>query len=1050
MSQFFIERPIFAWVLAIVVALAGALSILSLPIAQYPAIAPPAVTISASYPGASARTVEDGVTQVIEQQMNGIDNLRYMSSSSDSSGATTITLTFEHGTDPDVAQVQVQNKLQNALPLLPQVVQQQGVRVAKASSNILMVVGVVSNDPNASQNDLSDFVATSLRDEITRVQGVGGVNVFGSPYAMRIWLDPNRLLSYSLTPDDVANAIRAQNAEVSAGQVGGLPYVDGQQLNATVSAQSLLSTPEEFEGILLRTLPDGAAVRVRDVARVELGSESYGTTGRYNRRVAAAMAIQLASGANAVETADAVRARLNELAPNFPEGVQTVYAYDTTLFVEKSIEEVVKTLLEAFVLVFIVMFLFLQNWRSTVITMITVPVVLLGTFAALAIFGFSINTLTMFAMVLAIGLLVDDAIVVVENVERMMRDENLSPKEATTRSMRQISGALIGVALVISAVFVPMAFFPGSTGVIYRQFSITVVSAMALSVTVALTLTPALCASLLRPHSEHRPGSRLGAFFAAFNRGFASFANRYGGIVSRTLAPKAGLRVLGVYAVLIVALGLLFVRLPTSFFPEEDQGFFLTIVQLPSGATADRTRAVMNEIDTYFADEEGDSVRGTFSVVGFSFAGAGQNQGVVFVNLRDWAERGRADQSANAIVQRAYGRFSQIRDAMVFPVVPPAVQGLGVGSGFDMQLLNVSGMDREQFLAVRNQLLEAAAQDRDLQQVRPNGQEDTAQLQLDIDHHAASALGVSVADVNSTLGAAWGGRYVNDFIDRGRVKRVYIQGDAPFRMAPDDIGLWNVRNAEGTMTPFSAFASSHWVLAPPRLERFNGVPSFNIQGQGAPSVSSGAAMEHMETLANGLPAGTGVAWTGLSYEERLSGTQAPVLYALSFLVVFLCLAALYESWTIPLAVLVVMPLGLVGAVIAANLRGLSNDIYFQVGLLTTMGLAAKNAILIVEFARSLAERGMSHAEAALEAAKLRLRPILMTSLAFVFGVLPLALANGAGSGAQNAIGTGVVGGMLAATLLVTLLAPFFFVEVTRLFSRRSRPSEEAAIQTGNS
>jgi multidrug efflux pump len=1051
MSRFFIERPIFAWVLAIVIALMGVLSITQLPISQYPEIAPPAVTITASYPGASAQTVEDSVTQVIEQQMNGIDNLRYMSASSDSSGTATLTLTFDQGADPDIAQVQVQNKLQNALPLLPQAVQQQGVQVAKASNSFLMVVGVVSDDPNTTSNDLGDFVASSLRDEISRVEGVGEVQAFGSPYAMRIWLDPNALLSYSLTPADVAAAVRAQNAEVSAGQIGGTPYVDGQQLNATVTSQSLLTTPEEFQQILVRTMPDGATVRLQDVARVELGAESYMLEGRFNGQPAAGMGIRLASGANAVATAEAVRHRLDELSANFPAGVRTVVPYDTTPFVEKSIEEVVKTLIEAFVLVFIVMFLFLQNWRATLITTVTVPVVLLGTFAILSVLGFSINTLTMFAMVLAIGLLVDDAIVVVENVERVMREEHLSAKEATKKSMQQITGALIGIALVLSAVFIPMAFFPGSTGVIYRQFSVTVVSAMALSVLVALTLTPALCATLLKHTPPPAEGSRLGKFFNGFNRGFESVANRYAGIVTRTLAPKSGKRVLGLYAVILVALGLLTARLPSSFFPEEDQGFFITIVQLPSGATAERTRAVMEQVESYLLEDEGQSVNSAFSVIGFGFAGVGQNQGIVFVNLKDWSERGGGDQSAQAIVQRAFGRFSQIRDAMVFPIIPPAVSELGFASGFDMHLTNLTGMEREQFLGMRDQLLGAAALDQRLQQVRPNGQEDTPQLQLDIDHHAASALGVAVSDVNNTLSAAWGGQYINDFVDRGRVKRVYMQGDAPYRMVPEDLNSWYVRNGQGEMAPFSAFSSSHWISAPPRLERFNGAPSFNIQGQGAPGVSSGTAMDRMEALADELPPGTGLQWSGMSYEERLSGSQAPLLYALSLLVVFLCLAALYESWTIPLSVLVVVPLGLLGAVLAANLRGLSNDIYFQVGLLTTMGLAAKNAILIVEFARSLAQQGMDWADAALEAAKLRLRPILMTSFAFTCGVLPLAIATGAGSGAQNAIGTGVIGGMLAATLLVTSLTPFFFVLVSRMFSRRAKPADatNAAPQIGN-
>jgi len=1035
MPRFFIDRPIFAWVIAIVIALAGALAILQLPISQYPQIAPPSVSISATYPGASAQTVEDTVTQVIERQMTGLDNMLYMSAQSDSSGSSTITITFAQGTDPDVAQVQVQNKLANALPALPQVVQQQGVRVAKTTNNFLLIVGLVSESPSVTANDMSDFASATLLDQLSRVEGVGEVQLFGASYAMRIWLDPNRLQGFSLTPGDVIAAIRAQNAEVSAGQIGAQPYVEGQQLNATVSAQSLLETPEEFRNILLRTLPDGSAVRLQDVARVELGAENYGFDSRFNGQPASGLAISLASGANAVETASRVRQRIAELEPTFPEGMHANFPYDTTPFVAKSIEEVVKTLLIAIVLVFLVMFVFLQNWRATIIPTITVPVVLLGTFGSLAMFGYSINTLTMFAMVLAIGMLVDDAIVVVENVERVMREEGLDAKEATRKSMDQITGALIGIALVLSAVFIPMAFFPGSTGVIYRQFSITIVSAMSLSVLMALTLTPALCATLLRHEPPRREGSRVGAMFKRFNEGLAWVSRNYQGILGRTLAPKAGVRVLGIYAVIVVALGLLFWRLPSSFFPNEDQGFFITVVQLPPGASAERTSAVLRQVENYYRENESETIESFFAVQGFGFAGAGQNQGIMFVQLKDWEERGRADQRVDAIVGRAFGALSQIRDGMVFPVQPPAVVELGFSGGFDMQLVNIANVPREQFVEARNQLLGLASQDRQLMQVRPNGQEDTPQLELNIDQHAAAALGVSIPDINQTLAGAWGGVYVNDFIDRGRIKRVFLQGDAPFRMVPEDLGQWYVRTESGEMAPFSAFTNARWISASPRLERFNGSPSFNIQGQGAPGVSSGVAMERMESIAEQLPAGIGVNWTGMSYEERQSGAQAPALYALSLLVVFLCLAALYESWTIPLAVLICVPLGLVGAAVAANLRGMSNDIYFQVGLLTTMGLAAKNAILIVEFARNLAEQGRNWAEAALEAARIRMRPILMTSFAFIFGVLPMAITSGAGSGAQNAIGTAVIGGMIAATLLVPVLTPFFFVEVNKLFER---------------
>ncbi|MDX2234153.1 MAG: efflux RND transporter permease subunit [Hyphomonadaceae bacterium] len=1045
MSRFFIDRPIFAWVLAIVIALAGAIALRGLPVAQYPQIAPPSISISATYPGASAQTVQDTVTQVIEQQMNGLDGLRYMSATSDASGVASLTLTFAQGVDPDIAQVQVQNKLQNAIALLPQVVQQQGVRVAKTANSFLLIVGLISDDPTTTATDLSDFAASSLQDPLSRVEGVGEVELFGASYAMRIWLDPNKLQGFALTPADVSSAIRAQNAEVSAGQIGALPVVEGQQLNATVSAQSLLQTPEEFENILLRTLPDGASVRLRDVARVELGSESYANDSRFNGRAATGLAVRLASGANAVDTAERVREAVAGLEPNFPAGVRAIFPYDTTPFVAKSIEEVIKTLLEAIVLVFLVMFFFLQNWRATIIPTITVPIVLLGTFGMLAVFGYTINTLTMFAMVLAIGLLVDDAIVVVENVERLMREENLSARDATRKSMQQITGALVGIALVLSAVFIPMAFFPGSTGVIYRQFSITIVSAMALSVLMALTLIPALTATLLRHEPPPKPGSRLGAVFGRFNRGLEGLSRRYQGILGRTLAPRARSRVLGVYAVALVALGMLFTRLPTSFFPEEDQGFFITLVQLPAGASAERTSAVLRQVEDYYRTEESETIESYFSIAGFSFAGVGQNQGLMFVQLKDWSERTEPAKRASAVVGRAFGALSQIRDGDVFPVLPPAVTELGNATGFDMQLINQSNMPREQFIAARDQLLALAGENRNLMQVRPNGQDDTPQLRLDIDQQAATALGVSITDVNATLAGAWGGVYVNDFLDRGRIKPVYMQGDAPFRMAPEDLGAWHVRTDSGEMAPFSAFTQAQWISASPRLERFNGAPSFNIQGQGAPGVSSGVAMQEMERAVAQLPPGLGIGWTGLSYEERESGSQAPALYALSLLVVFLCLAALYESWTIPLAVLVVVPLGLLGAVIAANLRGLSNDVYFQVGLLTTMGLAAKNAILIVEFARDLAHRGMTHADAAIEAAKLRMRPILMTSLAFVFGVLPMALASGAGSGAQNAIGTGVIGGMIAATLLVTVLTPFFFVQISTLFQRRwfgGRPTPE--------
>ena len=1053
MPRFFINRPIFAWVIAIVIALAGAIAVFNLPVEQYPTIAPPAVTVSASYPGASAQTVQDTVTQVIEQQMNGLDNLRYMSATSDSSGNAAITLTFNQGTNPDIAQVQVQNKVQSALALLPQVVQQQGLRVTKTTNTFLMIVGIVSHSPNVTGSDLADFGASTLQDPLSRVQGVGGVTLFGSPYAMRIWLDPTKLQALSLTPGDVEAAVRAQNAEVSAGQLGAPPFVNGQQLNATVTARSLLQTPEQFRNILLKTTSDGATVHLGDVARVEIGSLSYGFDVRFNGSPAAGMGIQLASGANAVDTSRRVKELVEQMRPNFPAGIEVNFPYDTTPFVQKSISKVVETLIEAVMLVFIVMFLFLQSWRATIIPTITVPVVLLGTFGVLSLFGYSINTLTMFACVLAIGLLVDDAIVVVENVERVMREERLDPKEATRKSMDQITGALIGVAMVLSAVFIPMAFFPGSTGVIYRQFSITIVSAMSLSILMAMTLIPALTSTLLRHEKPRRQGSLVGGIFNGFNKGLSGVNHAYLGTLRQTLTPKRRTSVLLVYGVIVALLALLSVRLPSSFFPQEDQGFFITIVQLPSGAAQSRTRAVMNQIEDYYRTHERDTIKSYFSVVGFGFAGTGQNQGLMFIQLKDWSERQAANRHVDAVVQRAFGALSQIKDGSVFPLQPPAVTALGIATGFDMELTNQSNMSREDFVAARNQLLGMAAQDPLLAQVRPNGQDDTPQLQLDIDQQAAAALGVSIADVNDTLAGAWGGVYINDFLDRGRIKHVYMQGDAPYRMTPENLDTWYVRNAAGEMTPFSAFTRAHWISAPPRLERFNGQPSFDIQGQGAPGVSSGPAMEEMTQLVHRLPPGVGQGWVGLSYEEQQSGAQAPALYALSLIVVFLCLAALYESWTIPLSVLLVVPLGLLGAVIAATLRGLSNDVYFQVGLLTTMGLASKNAILIVEFARNLSEQGRSMVDAALEAARIRMRPILMTSFAFISGVAPMALASGAGSGAQNAIGAAVVGGMVAATLLVTVLTPFFFVGVNAIFGhawfkRRTPDDEEAAPNPG--
>ncbi|ADQ85751.1 efflux RND transporter permease subunit [Methylovorus sp. MP688] len=1030
MSKFFIDRPIFAWVIAIVIMLAGVLAIRSLPIAQYPMIAPPAVSITATYPGASAKAVEDSVTQVIEQKMKGIDHLTYMSSTSDSSGSVTITLTFDAGTNPDIAQVQVQNKLALATPLLPEDVQRQGVQVAKASSNFLMVVGFISEDNSMSNIDLGDYVGSNIQDILSRVNGVGDTQLFGSKYAMRIWLDPAKLHNYSLTPADISAAITAQNAQVSAGQIGGMPATQGQALNATVTAQSRLQTPEQFGDILLKSTTDGAAVRLRDVARVELGGESYDVVARYNGKPATGLAIKLATGANALDTAEAVKAKLAELEPLFPQGMKAVLPYDTTPFVKISIEEVVKTLIEAIVLVFIVMYVFLQNFRATLIPTIAVPVVLLGTFGVLAAAGFSINTLTMFAMVLAIGLLVDDAIVVVENVERVMQEEGLSPKEATRRSMEQITGALIGIALVLSAVFVPMAFFGGSTGVIYRQFSITIVSAMALSVLVALILTPALCATLLKPHrhgdTKRSLASRL---FGGFNRGVERTTRLNQSLVRRMLngLGRYGL----VYGLIVLVMGVLFTLLPSSFLPDEDQGILFTQVILPAGATTERTQAVLQQVERHFLQDQKEAVKSVFTVSGFSFGGSGQNNGLAFVSMKDWSERKRPDLKISAVAGKAMGYFSQIREAMVFAFIPPAVVELGNATGFDLQLQDRAGLGHEALMQARNQMLGMASANPALVGVRPNGQEDAPEYKLDIDRAKANALGISLADINSLLSTAWGSSYVNDFIDRGRIKRVYLQGDASSRMDLKDFDKWFVKNANGEMVPFSSFATAHWAYGSPRLERYNGLSSTEIMGSPAPGHSTGEAMAIMESLAAKLPPGIGYEWTGLSYQERMTGSQAPALYALSLLIVFLCLAALYESWSIPFAVMLVVPLGVVGALIAASLRGLSNDVYFQVGLLLTIGLSAKNAILIVEFAKEQMEQGKEMVEATLEALRLRFRPIVMTSLAFILGVLPLAVSSGAGSGAQNALGTGVIGGMITATVLAVLFVPLFFVAVRR-------------------
>ncbi|WP_137970844.1 efflux RND transporter permease subunit [Pseudomonas sp. F(2018)] len=1045
MSKFFIDRPIFAWVIALVIMLAGGLAILKLPINQYPSIAAPAVGIQVSYPGASAQTVQDTVVQVIEQQLNGIDGLRYISSESNSDGSMTITATFEQGTNPDIAQVQVQNKLQLATPLLPQEVQQQGIRVTKAVKNFLLVIGVVSADGSMDKNDLSNYIVSNMQDPLSRTKGVGDFQVFGSQYAMRIWLDPARLNNYQLTPVDVKGAIQAQNVQVSSGQLGGLPASPGTQLNATIIGKTRLQTPEQFGAILLKVNRDGSQVRLRDVARVELGGENYAISAQFNGKPASGMAIKLATGANALDTAKAIRATIDQLKPFFPAGMEVVFPYDTTPVVSASIEGVLHTLGEAIVLVFLVMFLFLQNFRATIIPTLAVPVVLLGTFGVLAMFGFTINTLTMFAMVLAIGLLVDDAIVVVENVERVMAEEGLSPLEATRKSMGQIQGALVGIALVLSAVFLPMAFFGGSTGVIYKQFSITIVSAMALSVLVALVFTPALCATMLKPIAKGHHAPKRG-FFGWFNRTFDRSVNGYERGVRAILKRKAPYILL--YLVIVAIMAWMFTRIPTAFLPEEDQGVLFAQVQTPAGASAERTQAVVDQMREYLLDAEKDTVKSVFTVTGFNFAGRGQSSGMAFIMLKPWEERPGAEHSVFSLAQRAQQHFFSFRDAMVFAFAPPAVLELGNATGFNFFLQDRAGVGHEQLNAARDKFLELAKSNPVLARVRANGLYDEPQYQLQIDDEKARAHSVSLADINSTVSIAWGASYVNDFIDRGRVKKVYLQGVPEARMNPDDLGKWYVRNDQGAMVPFSAFASGEWIYGAPKLSRYNGVPAIEILGEPAPGHSSGEAMAAVEQIIAQLPAGIGYSWTGLSYEERLSGAQAPALYALSLLVVFLCLAALYESWSIPFSVMLVVPLGIIGALLFTSLRGLSNDVFFQVGLLTTIGLSAKNAILIVEFAKELHEQGRSLFDAAIEACRMRLRPIIMTSLAFILGVVPMAISTGAGSGSQHAIGTGVIGGMLTATVLAIFWVPLFYVLVCSLFKdKRSKEAiKEEAVQ----
>ena len=1029
MSRFFIDRPIFAWVLAIIVMLAGIMAILTLPIAQYPTIAPPAIAITANYPGASAKTLEDTVTQVIEQKMKGLDRLSYVASTSESSGSVTITLTFENGTDADTAQVQVQNKLTLATPLLPSEVQQQGVQVVKSSTNFLNILAFTSEDGRMNGADLSDYVSANIQEAIGRVDGVGDTTLFGAQYAVRIWINPDKLASYKMTPIDVRNAIQAQNVQVSSGQLGALPAAGNQQLNATITSQTRLQTAEQFEDILLRTETDGSQVRLRDVAKVELGSESYSNTSRFNGKPAAGLAIKLATGANALDTVKAIDARIEELKPYWPEGVRVQKPYDITPFVRISIEEVVRTLVEAVVLVFLVMYLFLQNFRATLIPTIAVPVVLLGTFGVLAVFGYSINTLTMFAMVLAIGLLVDDAIVVVENVERVMSEEGLEPKAAARQSMEQISGALVGIALVLAAVFIPMAFFSGSSGVIYRQFSITIVSAMTLSVLVAMILTPALCATLLKPLGVNHGQERRG-FFGWFNRVFDRGSNRYQGVVGHMLVRPW--RYMIGYGVIVLLVMLGFSKLPVGFLPDEDQGTLFALIQLPPGATEKRTDEVLRQVEQHFMVDEKDAVSGVFTVSGFSFAGSGQNIGLAFVKLRPWNERSDESLTVTQVTARAWQAFSGIRDALIVPFAPPAVSELGNATGFDLMLQDRGNLGHDALMKARNQLLEKLSKDPRLVAVRANGQENAPEFRLQIDAHKAGTLGLSMSDINDTFSMAWGSNYVNDFLDQGRVKKVMLQAEAPFRMLPQDIGRWYVRNSAGTMVSFAAFAKAEWTSGSPRLERYNGVSSIEILGMALPGqASSGEALAIVEAAVAELPPGFGFEWTGLSRQEKASTGQTTLLYSLSILFVFLCLAALYESWSVPLSVIMVIPLGVFGVLLGAVLTWKMNDVYFQVGLLTTIGLAAKNAILIVEFAKDLHDRGTGIIEATLQATRMRLRPILMTSFAFILGVLPLVLSSGAGAGAQNALGVAVTGGMLSGTILALFFVPLFFILVYR-------------------
>ncbi|MBN1515504.1 efflux RND transporter permease subunit [Candidatus Sumerlaeota bacterium] len=1051
LSRFFLDRPVFAWVIAIVMMVAGGLAIYKLPVSQYPPIAPPSIAITAFYPGASAETVENSVTQIIEQKMTGFDKMLYLSSTSDSSGASRVELTFAPGTDPDLAWAQVQNKLQLAMASLPDVVQRSGVKVAKSTRNYLLIVGFVSEDGSMDTTDLQDYAGSTIEKVLSRVPGVGEVEIFGGQYAMRIWLNPEKLNKYQLTVQDVIAGLRAYNVEVSAGQFGGMPAEEGQRLNAAIVVQSMLKTPEEFASIPLRTNPDGSTVCIRDIGRAELGAETYDMDLKHNGMPSAALAVRQAAGANALQTADNVKAKMEEMSRFFPPGMKVVYPFDTTPFVKVAIKEVVKTLFEAVLLVFLVMYLFMGNMRATLIPTIAVPVVILGTFAVLGLFGFSINMLTMFAMVLAIGLLVDDAIVVVENVERIMSEEGIPPREATAKSMDEITSALIGIGLVLSAVFGPMAFFAGSTGVIYRQFSVTIIAAMLLSVVVALVLTPVLCASLLKPVEKgHEPAEEgiwfLRPFFRWFDHFFFYSRDKYVAVVGHSLAHK--LRYLILFLLIVGALGYLFKRMPTAYLPDEDQGIMMVQAMLPANSTLEQTKQVMVQIKEHFLQHEPEAVESVMTIAGMSFSGRGQNSGMAFVKLKDWELRDRPDLRVGAVAGRAMGRFMQIRNALVFAFAPPAVVELGMAKGFDFQLLDRGGLGHAQLMAARNQLLGMASQNPTLTKVRPNGLEDVPEYRVDVDWEKAGALGAPIASIHNTVSTAFGSAYVNNFIQGGRVKRVYVQADSPYRMLPKDLDQLFVRNTMGKMVPFSSFATGHWTSGSPKLERFNGFPSINIIGEAAQGRSSGDAMQVMEDFVKQLPQGVGFDWTGLSYQERQAGAQTAPLYAFSVLVIFLCLAALYESWPIPISILMALPLGVIGGVICSSLRGLPNDVYFQIGLLTTLGLTTKNAILIVQFAKQRVElEGMGLIEATLEGAKLRLRPIVMTSLAFGFGVLPLALAHGAGAGAQKAIGTAVLGGVVTSTFLVTIFAPLFYVLIEKTFGKNNKGRSDDKAQS---